>query len=90
VALARGPVIGTALLPPTVTANPSAGPISRIDDEGVDLEALVATYERSLLSEALSKTGGIKKKAARLLGISFRSFRYRLEKLGLEDATRGD
>ena len=90
VALARGPVIGTALLPPTVTANPAAGPISRIDDEGVDLEALVATYERSLLSEALSKTGGIKKKAARLLGISFRSFRYRLEKLGLEDATRGD
>ena len=90
VALARGPVIGTALLPPTVTANPSTGPISRIDDEGVDLEALVATYERSLLSEALSKTGGIKKKAARLLGISFRSFRYRLEKLGLEDATRGD
>lgn len=92
VALARGPVIGTALLPPTVTANPSAsaGPISRIGDEGVDLEALVATYERSLLSEALSKTGGIKKKAARLLGISFRSFRYRLEKLEIEDAKLQD
>ena len=86
VALARGPVIGTALLPPTVTANPPAAPISRIDDEGVDLEALVATYERSLLSEALSNAGGIKKKAARLLGISFRSFRYRLEKLEVEDA----
>ena len=90
VALARGPVIGTALLPPTVTANPSTGPISRIDDEGVDLEALVATYERSLLSEALSKTGGIKKKAARLLGISFRSFRYRLEKLEVEGAKLED
>jgi len=87
VALARGPVIGTDLLPPTVTANPAAaGPISRIDDEGVDLDALVATYERSLLLESLSKTGGIKKKAARLLGISFRSFRYRLEKLEIEDA----
>ena len=85
VALARGPVIGTALLPPTVTANPPAAPISRIDDEGVDLEALVATYERSLLSEALSNAGGVKKKAARLLGISFRSFRYRLEKLEIED-----
>ncbi len=85
VALARGPVIGKALLPPTVTANPPAAPISRIDDEGVDLEALVATYERSLLSEALSNAGGIKKKAARLLGISFRSFRYRLEKLEIED-----
>ncbi len=86
VALARGPVIGTALLPPTVKGNPPAAPISRIDDEGVDLEALVATYERSLLSEALSNAGGIKKKAARLLGISFRSFRYRLEKLEVEDA----
>ena len=78
-------MIGKALLPPTVTANPPAAPISRIDDEGVDLEALVATYERSLLSEALSNAGGIKKKAARLLGISFRSFRYRLEKLEIED-----
>jgi hypothetical protein len=28
----------------------------------------------------------VKKKAAALLGISFRSFRYRLEKLHLEDA----
>ncbi len=92
VALARGPVIGTSLLPPTVTANPSAsaGPISRIGDEGVDLEALVATYERSLLTEALSKTGGIKKRAARLLGISFRSFRYRLEKLEVGGAKLED
>jgi len=27
----------------------------------------------------------VKKKAARLLGISFRSLRYRLEKLGIDD-----
>ena len=41
-------------------------------------------YERALLAEALKASGGIKKRAAKLLGISFRSFRYRLEKLGLE------
>ena len=38
-----------------------------------------------LLREALRRSGGVKKKAAALLRISFRSFRYRLEKLGLED-----
>ena len=90
VALARGPVIGRDLLPPTVTADRTAGQVTRIDDEGVDLEELVATYERSILTEALAKTGGVKKKAARLVGISFRSFRYRLEKLGIEDAKRED
>ena len=31
----------------------------------------------------------VKKRAARLLGISFRSFRYRLEKLGIEDPEPG-
>ena len=33
--------------------------------------------------------GGVKKKAAQLLGISFRSFRYRLEKLGLDGSGSG-
>jgi two-component system response regulator PilR (NtrC family) len=32
----------------------------------------------------LEMSGGVKQKAAELLGISFRSFRYRLEKLGIE------
>ena len=35
--------------------------------------------------EALERVGGVKKRAAQLLGISFRSFRYRCEKLGLDD-----
>ena len=47
-------------------------------------------YERGLLLEALEAVGGVKKRAARLLGISFRSFRYRLEKLGLEDPQPGE
>ncbi|HUS31593.1 MAG TPA: helix-turn-helix domain-containing protein [Kofleriaceae bacterium] len=39
---------------------------------------------------ALEQTGGIRKRAAVLLGISFRSLRYRLEKLGIEKPDSGD
>ncbi len=53
--------------------------------EGVDLERLVADYERSWVTRALEQTGGVRKRAAALLGISFRSLRYRLEKLGLAE-----
>ena len=49
-------------------------------------DARSTSYERGLLLEALAAPGGVKKRAAQLLGISFRSFRYRLEKLGLDEA----
>jgi len=85
VALARSPVIGVDVLPPTVTEARPRNDWPRIPPEGVKLEALVDDYERKLLGEALREAGGVKKQAAKLLGISFRSFRYRLEKLGLEE-----
>jgi len=60
------------------------GPIDiDIPNEGVDLEKMVEDLERTLLLKALDKTKGIKKKAAELLHINFRSMRYRLEKYGL-------
>ncbi len=43
----------------------------------------MAEIEARLLQQALHKTGGAKLKAAQLLGISFRSLRYRLLKYGL-------
>jgi len=86
VALSRDVTIGVDALPPNVLRPPSAGPVSRIPSEGVDLDDLMASYEKDLLTEALEKAGGVKKRAAALLGISFRSFRYRLEKLRLDDA----
>ena len=59
--------------------------------EGVDLDRLVAEYERAWVARALDKAGGVRKKAAQLLGISFRSMRYRLAKLGFDkDATALD
>ena len=51
-----------------------------IPPEGIDLERAVSEFERSIIMEALEKAGGVKKKAARLLGISFRSMRYKLSK----------
>ena len=55
-----------------------------IPPTGIDLNSVLADAERAYLSKALEMSGGIKQKAAKLLGISFRSLRYRLEKLGLE------
>jgi two-component system response regulator PilR (NtrC family) len=62
------------------------GPIDiDIPNEGIDLEKMVEDLERTLLLKALDKTKGIKKKAAELLHINFRSMRYRLEKYGLNN-----
>ncbi len=85
VALASGPVIDIADLPVlrTPVTRPGAG-AGDIPDDGVDLDRLIADYERAWVQKALDKTGGVRKKAAQLLGITFRSMRYRLEKLGLE------
>lgn len=49
-----------------------------------DLQQWLDERERQVLERALSQAGGVKTEAARLLGISFRSLRYRLEKLQLE------
>ena len=49
-----------------------------------DLDAVLAEVEQGYLLKALEMSSGVKQKAAELLGISFRSFRYRLEKLGIE------
>jgi two-component system response regulator PilR (NtrC family) len=61
-----------------------------IPNEGIDLEKMVEDLERTLLLKALDKTKGIKKKAAELLHINFRSMRYRLEKYGLNHGSDSD
>jgi len=55
-----------------------------IPEGGMALEPLLDDLEKRYLLKALEKTGGAKKKAAELLGMSFRSFRYRLAKFGLD------
>lgn len=52
--------------------------------KGVALDNILEEIERAYLEKALSCAGGNKSKAAELLGITFRSFRYRCSKLGIE------
>jgi two-component system response regulator PilR (NtrC family) len=53
--------------------------------EGFSLERHLDDIERRLLQESLRLSGGVKMKAAQLLGLTFRSLRYRLAKHGLGD-----
>lgn len=51
----------------------------------VNLDEYLGRIERRYIEAALDKSNGIKKKAAELLGINFRSFRYRLHKFNMHD-----
>jgi two-component system response regulator PilR (NtrC family) len=53
---------------------------------GVSLDDILAEIERSYLTKALECTSGNKNKAADLLGITFRSFRYRVDKLDIQSS----
>jgi two-component system response regulator PilR (NtrC family) len=68
---------------PRATAQDEA---ARLDfpADGVDLDRLLADYEREIVGKALSRANGVRKEAARLLHITFRSLRYRLAKLGID------
>lgn len=48
--------------------------------ENLNMEDALNAIEKKYIEEALKEAGGVKKKAAELLGITFRSFRYRLDK----------
>jgi two-component system response regulator PilR (NtrC family) len=56
----------------------------------VDLETHLEEYEKGILLRALEDSGGVKKRAAELLGINYRSFRHRLSKYGLNGESHAD
>ena len=58
--------------------------ISEIPSEGVNLEDYITKIEKDIILSALEKTGWVKKKAAELLNMSFRSFRYKLQKYDID------
>ena len=68
----------------SVSAQPQQGAPLELTDDGVDLEGLVNGIEKDLLIKALERSKWVKKKAARLLRLNTRSFRYRLEKYAIK------
>lgn len=98
VALEGGATILPESLPPivnTVSGRKMASSNEiEIGDEGLDLDKVVGQIEKELLIKAIHAAGGVKKRAAKLLHISFRSMRYRIEKYNLgivgDDELDGD
>lgn len=87
VALETSNVILPETLPPVVHSRKQESNSVQevaIPPEGVSLENLVEDLERRMLLSALRRSGGVKKRAAKLLHLSFRSFRYRLEKYAID------
>jgi two-component system, NtrC family, response regulator PilR len=92
VVLCRSRLIGLGDLPSELSglAGAPATNLDEVPSEGCDLEAILGEVERRLLVSALDRTGGVRKHAADLLGITFRSIRYRLKKHGFDDAGEAD
>jgi two-component system response regulator PilR (NtrC family) len=90
VALERTPSILVDSLPEqlrgaaSAPAAQGAPPPENFPEGGIDLEQHVQHIEREYIAEALRRAGGVKVKAAELLGMSFRSFRYYMKKYDLK------
>ncbi len=84
--LADAEELGPDSLPPGVrgTSESLASTDVKIG-EGFSLERHLDEIERRFLQESLKQSGGVKMRAAQLLGLTFRSLRYRLAKQGLGD-----
>ncbi len=76
-------VISAATLPQLLQHQAPGSLTTTLPDEGLDLEEVVTKLETDLIGQALQKSHGNKTQAAKLLGLSFRSLRYRLDKYEL-------
>lgn len=87
VALEAGSTILPESLPPMVNTTSGRKMASsneiEVGDDGLDLDKVIGQIEKEVLIKAIHAAGGVKKKAAKLLKISFRSMRYRIEKYNL-------
>jgi len=83
--LSDADVLGLDSLPPALRGlpEPPEGTAELAVGGGFSLEKHLDHLERQYLNHALRKAEGVKTRAAELLGLSFRSFRYRLAKHGL-------
>ena len=87
--LGSGPVIDVDALPANLRQ--TSGGSSIVVDlpaGGVDLEATLARIEQRYIEMALERTSGVQTRAAELLKVSFRQFRYKLRKHSLRALSR--
>jgi two-component system response regulator PilR (NtrC family) len=87
VALEQTPSVLPETLPEPVRrgVSPASGQAlpAELPENGIDLEAHVEEIYRDHMVQALKRAGGVQAKAAEMLGMSFRSFRYYAKKLNI-------
>jgi DNA-binding NtrC family response regulator len=88
VALEPSDVITTASLPDTFLHPAGLPPASSLEgfdlpSDGLDLETYLEWLGKRLMQQALERTGGVQIRAAELLRMSERSFRYYAKKYGI-------
>jgi two-component system response regulator PilR (NtrC family) len=86
VALEQSAELTADSLPPHLRATPGDGAhaVEAIPASGFNLETHLQQIERMHLERALKQAGGVQVKAADLLGITFRQFRYLAKKYQLK------
>jgi len=86
IALTDGPILPSSILDELRTEETPGKELSlrQLQEDDVNLDGALAGAERRLLRQALDESHGNITWAAKLLGISFRSLRYRLRKLGVK------
>jgi two-component system response regulator PilR (NtrC family) len=82
--LASGDRIELGDLPDSVRGERRESAPVILPDAGADLGDTLAEVERRLIEQALQRTGGVRTRAAELLGVSLRSLRYRMDKLEID------
>ena len=58
--------------------------VAEFGDDGIDLNGVVARMERDLIQKALERTGGVRSKAAQLLGLNRTTLLEKMKKMGIE------
>lgn len=82
--LSRTEIITSSVLPINTRNLPDDSSVENIAAGGT-LPEKIDAYEKSLVIQALNSTNGNQLQASKLLGISERNLRYRLEKWGLKN-----
>ena len=86
VTLTDGEIIDRHDLPPQFVGGGSdldLMPVPRVPDEGIDLPQTIDAIERAMIRQALDISGGVKAKAAMLLGLNRTTLVEKIKRLGL-------
>jgi two-component system response regulator PilR (NtrC family) len=87
--LGSGDRLDVDALPPDLRRRREAPDVpAGLPEAGIDLESTLDQIEQRYIQLALERTGGVQTRAAELLRLSFRQFRYKLQKRSLRGGAR--